>query len=153
MSFDVVKQLHVEGARCMLDSTVVHQEVKQFPCGSNMSLSDDTWLHRWTPVLGTHPRWSPSPSEGCRSASDLAPVPHLWRWRTPIPDWLLLPPLAGSRLNRRRKNSSTFIIFSLSAARWREKCLPLSCESPLKAPQPHFPVAMSGSSPWLLNPQ
>lgn len=154
VSSDEIKQLHVDDARCMLDSTVVHQEVKQFPCGSNISLSADTRLHRWIPVLSTHPRWSPCPSEGCRSASDLAPVSHLRRWRTPTPSRLLLPPSAGSRLNRQsRKNGSTFILFSLSAARRRERCLPLSCESPLKAPQPHFPVAMSGSSPWLLNPQ
>lgn len=56
---------------------------------------------------------------------------------------------------QRKSSSLPDLFFSdKSVAGWRWKGLPLSCGSPLKAPQPHLPVAMSGSLfPCPLNPQ
>lgn len=109
-------------------------------------------------VLNTHRLSSPLWAAGGESAPGRASAGHPRRWRRPILSSPSLPPSAGSQLNEntKEKDQDKSVVWSaginqrIGGWMWA----PLSCGSPLKAPQPHLPVAMSGSSlPSALNPQ
>lgn len=122
-------------------------------------ISDDSRQHvSRRSVLNTHRLSSPLSAAGGESAPGRASAGHPRRWRRPILSSPSLPPSAGSQLNEnmKKKDQDKSVVWSAVINQCIDGWMwaPLSCGSPLKAPQPHLPVAMSGSPlPSPLNPQ
>lgn len=141
-------------ACCLPNGTEVLQKSIQGRCVGETRLETDYRpsfrLENLFSAEDSYRLWSPSWWAAGRSAAGLASVLHPERWRRPTLSLPLLLPSAGSRLNKHVKETKLkyffFFLFSVNCLADSGWSLPLSCRSPLKAPQPHLPVAISGSS-------